>query len=221
MTAISPGNLACVLAGILLCAGIVRAQEGGDLDLRDLRVGMSIVAIPAGEYVDLTCVETHDQTLAGWSDFRECPRDSSGLRSVGFRFNDRLNALAQVNEKYQGTKVAGHPVVLTALIDEGGTIDGLRIDTDPQARLFWRKKAHLLALVVKSRYGEEGWECHNIEPSGGETAVGGLFTKEHCEKIASHRRLLLDRRLYRRPGQSMNDFVNETHVEIRRADGGS
>ena len=120
-----------------------------------------------------------------------------------------LADLAQVNEKYQGTKVAGHPVVLTLLIDEGGTIDGLRIDTDPQARLFWRKKAHLLALVVKSRYGEEGWECHDIEPSGGETAVGGLFIKKHCEKIAGHRRLLLDRRLYRRPGQSMNEFVNE------------
>lgn len=219
MTAILPGNLACVLAGILLCAGIVRAQELGDL--RDLRVGMSIAAIPAGEYIDLSCVGTHDQTLVGWSDFRKCPRDSTGLRSVGFRFNDRLNDLAQVNEKYQGTKVAGHPVVLTLLIDEGGTIDGVRIDTDPQARLFWRKKAHLLALVVKSRYGEEGWECHDIEPSGGETAVGGLFIKKHCEKIAGHRRLLLDQRLYRRPGQSMNDFVNETHVEIRRAGGGS
>ena len=151
MTAILPGNLTCVFAGILLCAGIVRAQELGDL--RDLRVGMSIAAIPAGEYIDLSCVGTHDQTLVGWSDFRKCPRDSTGLRSVGFRFNDRLNDLAQVNEKYQGTKVAGHPVVLTLLIDEGGTIDGLRIDTDPQARLFWRKKAHLLALVVKSRYG--------------------------------------------------------------------
>jgi hypothetical protein len=33
-------ELTCVLAGILLCAGIVRAQEGGDL--RDLRVGMSL-----------------------------------------------------------------------------------------------------------------------------------------------------------------------------------
>jgi hypothetical protein len=219
MTAILPGNLTCVLAGILLCAGIVRAQEGGDL--RDLRVGMSIAAIPAGEYIDLSCVGTHDQTLVGWSDFRKCPRDSTGLRSVGFRFNDRLNDLAQVNEKYQGTKVAGHPVVLTLLIDEGGTIDGLRIDTDPQARLFWRKKAHLLALVVKSRYGEEGWECHDIEPSGGETAVGGLVINDHCEKVAGNRRLLLDRRLYRRPGQSMNDFVNETHVEIRRAGGGS
>jgi hypothetical protein len=219
MTAILPGNLTCVLAGILLCAGIVRAQEGGDL--RDLRVGMSIAAIPAGEYVDLSCVGTHDRTLVGWSDFRKCPSDSTGLRSVGFRFNDRLNDLAQVNEKYQGTKVAGHPVVLTLLIDEGGTIDGLRIDTDPQARLFWRKKAHLLALVVKSRYGEEGWECHDIEPSGGETAVGGLFIKKQCEKIAGHRRLQLDQRLYRRPGQSMNEFVNETHVEIRRAGGGS
>jgi hypothetical protein len=31
-------DLTCVLAGILLCAGIVRAQEGGDL--RDLRVGL-------------------------------------------------------------------------------------------------------------------------------------------------------------------------------------
>jgi hypothetical protein len=40
------------------------------------------------------------------------------------------------------------------------------------------------------------------------------------EKIAGHRRLLIDQRLYRRPGRSMNDFVNETHVEIRRADGG-
>ena len=218
MKAISSANLAFVLAGTLLCANVVRAEEGGDL--RDLRVGMSIAAIPAGEYIDLSCVG-NDQTLVGWSDFRKCPRDSTGLRSVGFRFNDRINDLAQVNEKYQGTKVAGHPAVLTLLIDEGGTIDGLRIDTDPQARLFWRKKAHLLALVVKSRYGEEGWECHDIEPSGGETAVGGLFFKKQCEKIAGHRRLLLDQRLYRRPGQSMNEFVNETHVEIRRAGGGS
>jgi len=74
--------------------------------------------------------------------------------------------------------------------------------------------------VVKSRYGEEGWECDNIEPSGGETAVGGVFIKKYCEKIAGHRWLLLDQQLYRHPGQSMNDFVNETHVEIRSVGGG-
>ena len=218
MTAAPPGTLTCILAGILLCAGIVGAQEGGDL--RDLRVGMSIAAIPAGEYIDLSCVGTHDQTLVGWSDFRKCPRDAMGLRSVGFRFNEGLNPLAQVNDKYQGTRVAGHPVLLTLLIDEGGMIDGLLIDTDPQARLFWRKKAHLLALFVKSRYGEDGWQCHNTEPSGGEMAVGGLFIKSRCEKVVGERKLLLDQRLYRRAGQPLQDFVNETHVEIRRAGGG-
>ena len=218
MTAAPPGTLTCILAGILLCAGILRAQEGGDL--RDLRVGMSIAAIPAGEYIDLSCVGTHDQTLVGWSDFRKCPRDAMGLRSVGFRFNEGLNPLAQVNDKYQGTRVAGHPVLLTLLIDEGGMIDGLLIDTDPQARLFWRKKAHLLALFVKSWYGEDGWQCHNTEPSGGEMAVGGLFIKSRCEKVVGERKLLLDQRLYRRAGQPLQDFVNETHVEIRRAGGG-
>ena len=79
-----------------------------------------------------------------------------------------------------------------------------------------QRKAHLLALVVKSRYGEEGWGVRRVhmEPSGGETAVGGVYIKKHCEKIAGHRWLLLDQQLYRRPGQSMNDLVNETHVEF-------
>ena len=215
MTALSFLNLASVL--MLLCASVVPAQDGNDL--RDLRIGMSITSIPADEYIDLTCAGTPGQTLGGWSDFRKCPRDAMGLRSVDFRFNEGLNPLAQVNDKYQGTRVAGHPVLLTLLIDEGGMIDGLLIDTDPQARLFWRKKAHLLALFVKSRYGEDGWQCHNTEPSGGEVAVGGLFIKSRCEKVVGERKLVLDQRLYRRAVQPLQDFVNETHVEIRRAGG--
>jgi hypothetical protein len=81
---------------------------------------------------------------------------------------------------------------------------GLLVDTDPQARLFWRKKAHLLALVVKSRYGEEGWQCHNSEQDAGEAAVGGLFIKNHCEKVVGEHKLVLDQRLYRRAGQPLS-----------------
>jgi hypothetical protein len=217
MTALSSLNLAGVF--FLLCVGVVPAQEGGDL--RDLRIGMSINTIPADEYTDLRCAGTNNQTLLGWSDFRKCPPDAMGLRSISFRFNEDLNPLAQVNDKYQGTRVAGHPVLLTLLIDESGVIDGLLIDTDPQARLFWRKKAHLLALVVKGRYGEDGWQCHNSEPDSGEAAVGGLFINNHCEKVVAERKLLLDQRLYRRAGQPLQDFVNATHFEIRRAGGGS
>jgi hypothetical protein len=212
-------SLALTLFLVLSGSGLAWGEENDDL--RDLRVGMSVGSIPADEYVDLSCAGTNDQRIDGWSDFRKCPKTAAGLYSVGFRFNNRLNTLAQVNDSYQGTKVAGHPVTLTALIDEQGTIDALRIDTDPHARLFWRKKAYLLALAVKNRYGEDGWDCRNGDPTEGQTAVGGVLIIEHCEKNTKGRELLLDRSVFRARGQPMNDFVNETHIEIRRNDGAS
>ena len=205
--------IACLAVSMALSAA-VRGEEANDL--RDLRVGMSINEIPADEYIDLTCAAAPDRRLAGWAEYHACPADAAGLHAVSFHFDERLNPLAQVNDKYEGTKVAGHPVVLTLLIGDDGMVDALRIDSDPQARLFWRKKAHLLAGIVKSRYGEEGWECRSAAPASGETPVGGLFIREHCEKTADGRKLLLDQSLYRRAGQSMNEFVNQTHLEIRK-----
>ena len=40
--------------------------------------------------------------------------------------------------------VAGHPAILTLLIDDTGHVAGLQIETDPKARLYIRKKAFLL-----------------------------------------------------------------------------
>jgi hypothetical protein len=206
-----------IVAGSLVACVIAASAAAQEGDLRDLRVGMSVDQIPAREYVDLSCAAAPGAKLAGWDQFRRCPADADGLHAVSFRFNEDLNALAQVNDKYEGTKVAGHPVVLTLRVAANGTVETLRIDTDPKARLFLRKKAHLLALIVRNRYGEDGWQCRTIEPSGGETPVGGLLINEHCKKAAKGRTLLLDRALYRRPGQPQSDFVNETHLEIRRA----
>jgi hypothetical protein len=205
-----------IIASVASICVAVGSAVAGENDLRDLRVGMSVRDIPASEYVDLVCAASHDQRLGGWAEFLRCPADAAGLHAVSFHFNESLNPLAQLNDKYEGTRVAGHPVVLTLLVDAGGTVDRLRIDTDPQARLFLRKKAHLLALVVKSRYGDAGWQCRDIAPAAGETPVGGVFVDEHCEKATEGRRLVLDRALYRRPGQPIGDFVNETHLEIRR-----
>ena len=219
MTAMLSRCLVHTLFLILFCCSGAWGQESEDL--RDLRVGMSISAIAPDEYIDLRCAGTSNQTIGGWSDFRKCPKTAAGLYPVSFRFNNSLNGLAQVNDSYQGTKVAGHPVVLSVLLDDQGTIDALRIDSDPQARLFWRKKAYLLALAFKNRYGEDGWECRNQDPTEGQTSVGGVLIMEHCEKKAEGRQLLLDRAVYRARGQPINDFVNETHIEIRRIGGAS
>jgi hypothetical protein len=212
------GLLAPLAAAWLLCAGAAAGAD--DNDLRDLRLGMPVGDIPADEYIDLACAAPPHVALSGWQQYRTCPPDAAGLRAVAFAFNERLNPLAAINDKYEGTRVAGHPVALRLLIDERGTAAGLDIDTDPHARLFWRKKAYLLAGVVKTRYGEEGWSCRDSPPAEGETAVGGLFIKRHCEKTWNQRRLGLDQALYRRPDQPMNDFVNETRLEIRRAGDG-
>jgi hypothetical protein len=204
-----------IAGGILVCVAAGGAAAGEN-DLRDLRVGMSVHDIPPAEYVDLVCAASPEQKLVGWAEFRQCPADAAGLHAVSFHFNDSLNPLAQVNDKYEGTRVAGHPVVLTLLIATSGIVERLRIDSDPKARLFLRKKAHLLALVVKVRYGDAGWQCFELVPTGGESPVGGVFVNEHCVKAVSGRIFYLDRAVYRRPGQPTNDFVNETHLEIRR-----
>ena len=114
--------------------------------------------------------------------------------------------------------VAGHPAILTLLVDDKGMVAGLRIETDPKARLYIRKKAFLLGLQVKSRYGTDGWTCQQRPPDSGEQPVGGVFLKESCLKTVQGRSITVERKLFRRPDQDMKTFVDETRILIRRAD---
>ncbi|MCK1641451.1 hypothetical protein IVA95_28850 [Bradyrhizobium sp. 157] len=204
---------------LLLLVSCADANARQATDLRDLSLGMSVADISPEKYINLACADKQGIKLAGWKDFRTCPADEMGLHGISFRFNDEVNPLAAVNDKYEGTKVGGHPVLLTGLVDGSGALQGIRIDTDPNARFFWRKKAHLLALIVKARYGETGWTCREAKPHDGETPVGGLFIKERCEKRSERRRLVLDREIYRRAGQPLSDFVNATHLVIEQTTG--
>lgn len=201
---------------LLLVVSCDAANAREIADLRDLSLGMSVANIPPEEYINLACADNQDIKLAGWKDFRTCPADEMGLHVISFRFNDEVNPLAAVNDKYEGTKLGGHPVLVRGLVDNSGALQAIRIDTDPNARPFWRKKAFLLALIVKARYGETGWTCREAEDHDGETPVGGVFIKEHCEKHSERRHLVLDREIYRRADQALSDFVNATHLLIRQ-----
>lgn len=191
-------------------------------DLREFRLGMSVADLPRSGYVDLTCADmpkdAPGRALQNWGDYRKCPAEPSGLRAVGFRYDESANPLSKVNSAYEGTRVGGHPVLLTLLIGDGhgdeGQVDGLVIETDPAARLYLRKKAFLFGDQVKARYGDEGWTCTEAKPAGDEEPVGGVFLKEHCEKTTATRHLILDRALYRRAGQNIRDFVSRTRLQI-------
>ena len=183
------------------------AQVDRSSDLGDLFIGMPIRAIPNAGYIDLSCVDDASRKLRSWSESSECPLGMDQLRAVRFEFDPATSR--------DGTSIAGHPVILTALVDDSETLAGLKIDTDPEARLYMRKKAFLLGVQVKSRYGSEG-TCMQREHEAGERTVGGFYIRESCRKTFQGRLLVIERDLFRRPDQGRKDFVNRTQVTITR-----
>ena len=221
MRAILAATLALAALAALPVAAL--AAAGDQNDLREFRLGMSVADLPKSGYLGFTCADmpknAPGRTLQGWEDYRKCPAEASGLRAVGFRYDETTNPLSQVNSLYEGTKVGGHPVLLTLLIggdgqEGGGRVDGIVIETDPTARLYLRKKAFLFGDQVKARYGDEGWTCTEGKPTADEEPVGGVFLKERCEKTTPTRHLVLDRELFRRAGQDLKDFVSRSRLQI-------
>lgn len=206
-------RFAAVLATALAVA-TATAARAEQTDIRDFRVGMNVADFPASGYV-LACRSDTAIALDSWQEFARCGADAAGLHAVAVRYDDDANPLTQFNDKWEGTKVGGHPVELTFLIGDDGVLHVLRIVTDPKARPYLRKKAFLLARQVRLHYGEDGWSCTSTPPAPGEGPVGGRFVKERCEKTADRRRLVLDQSLYRQAGQAPPDFYSEVRLEVR------
>ena len=202
-------NPALSLAFFLLTASQqAPAQEFSGNDLRDIRIGGKVADLPSAGYVDFSCAADANAKPAGWSDWRDCPAGPDGLQALRFGYDPATSR--------DGTVVAGHPAVLTALIDNEGTVAGLKIETDPKTRLYLRKKAFLLGPQVEARYGSDGWTCAQAELAAGEEPVGGVHVKEKCTKTMHGRALVIERNLFRKAGQDEKSFVDETRVTILR-----
>jgi hypothetical protein len=207
-----------LLAGLALLLRATPLAAAETNDLREFRIGMTLPELPAAGYTGFACVAPPRQSLTGWQDYRTCPKDAAGWHEIGFRYDPVANPMARLNDKFGGTRVAGHPVRLALLLTDEGVVAGLRIATDPTAPLYLHKKAFLLADQVMARYGASGWTCVKGVPSAHEQPVGGVFVKEHCEKTTPSRHLLLDRELYRDPAQDLREFVGGTELLIERPD---
>ena len=208
------------IAWLLVAGAAGAAEDPLDGDLRDLRVGMSVAELPTSGYVDLACGSdggAPGTALASWAEFERCPPDAAGLHEVTFAYAE--SPLAELGDRWEGTKVAGHPVIPSLLVDDGGVVQGIRIVTDPDTRMYLKKKAFLLGIRVMGRYGRDGWTCTEAEPGAGRKPVGGLFIDRHCEKVFHDRRLILDTDLYRSADQQGQEFTGATRLEIFNAAG--
>jgi len=163
---------------------VVAAEDPLEGDLRNLSVGTKIGDLPKERFINFACGANGGEPtteLSGWQDYSTCPADEGGLHEVAFEYADD-NPWAAVNDKWEGTKVAGHPVQPSLLITSDGVVKGIRIVTNGR-RMYLKKKAYLLPIRIMGRYGSDGWDCQEAEPSDGKTAIGGMFIDRHCEKI--------------------------------------
>lgn len=188
---------------------VATAGAGEPSDLRDVRIGMAVSELPSAGYVNFSCASKPDQKLSGWGDWKACAVGDDGMHAMHFEY-DRATSR-------EGTMVAGHPAILTVLVADDGHVAGLQIQTDPKARLYIRKKAFLLGMQAKSRYGAEGWNCTEGQSNAREQPVGGVYVNEHCTKTVSGRDITVDRKLFRHPDQDNRSFIDETRIRVLKA----
>ena len=204
-----PAAWAAGLSALLSMAAPLAAEEFAGNDLRDVRIGMAAADLPESGYIDLACASAPERALAGWKNWSDCPAGSDGTHAVRFGFDPQTSR--------DGTVVAGHPAILTLSIDDAGRVVGLEIMTDPKARLYLKKKAYLLGTQAMSRYGADGWTCSEQPPGADEVPIGGVYLKEHCTKTTAGRSLVIDRSLFRRDGEDVKSFTDETRISITLA----
>jgi len=199
------------LVALAVAAGAQTRPDPGEI--RGLKLGLEARRMSLDGFGEFACGSNGGPPRAkldGFAGFAKCRAEPSGLHEVYLRFDDEEEYVGKAidNDHYTykvGTRVAGHPVILSVLFDDDGILRGIRFVTDPRAAPAERRMAHLLRMAVINRYGPEGWSCVDHPPAAGETPVGGIFIKQTCRKTTAERDLMVDARFLRKPGQSETD----------------
>ena len=171
----------CCAAAALIAAGAAVAQTQSYAgEIHDLELGLQAQTMTLDGWGQLACGSDGGpprQDIDIWSQFKKCQPEANGLHEVAARFDDEDEYVGKAlgEPAYAahrtGTRVAGHPVVLSALFDDGGALRGIRMVSDPRATPTERRMAHLLGVAVINRYGTDNWTCADLPPAEGESAV--------------------------------------------------
>lgn len=217
-------RLAGLLSLLMCCSAGATAQELRRATVWDLKIGQPIAAQPsAGEFRGFACGSDGGpprRPLKGWSDYKLCPPEASGLYEVYFEYDDEYEYIARARDlprdvaRWAGTTEAGVPVIVSALFASDGILKGIRMITDARpehrdettdADLKTRKQAYQLGGFLASRFGiDASRDCTALPAANGESSVGELFIKRSCQRsdATADRKITLRVNYFRRPGES-------------------
>ena len=110
-------------------------------EIRGLKLGLKAQAMTLDGFGDLACGSNGGpprQKIEDWSEFRKCRAEDNGLHEVYARFDDEDEYIGKAIDEPRyargktGTRVAGHPVILSVLFDRDGVLRVLRFVSDPR-----------------------------------------------------------------------------------------
>ena len=223
------GVRAALILAVMVGAAAVpsRAQVGDRLNVWDLTLGAPLSAQPAvEEFKGYGCGTDGGPILSrigGFADFLECEADAERLHEVYFEYDDEQEYIARALDnpmnidRFAGTTDSGHPVMVSALFDDEGVLQKIRILTDPRAdyvagdnrlAVHGRETAYQFGGLVAPRVGVQAdRDCVNLEPEDGQSPVADRFIKMRCQRTEADlgRGVFLEIHYFRKPGQHGRD----------------
>ncbi len=166
---------------------------------------------PTRGYVNINC-KTDNKILESWSYYKECEKNNAGLYEINFEYDDKF----AFNEEFEGTQVAGHPVIISLGVNEKGILELINVETDKSAPFYFRKQAYLMWLRVYGRYGSKNWKCIEHKRKEDHISAGKTYINRTCTKSLKNRDIILQTKFYFiNKKKSEENLVSRTNMTIR------
>jgi len=110
--------------------------------------------------------------------------------------------------------VAGHPAVLTLLVDNAGTVSGLRIEPDPKPGVY-PQEGLSVGIQVKSDTGSTAGPAPQAQPNAGSSPSAAFMSGNAVRRPPITVRSPSNASVSR-PDQDMKNFVDENRMTVLR-----
>ena len=182
-------------------------------DIRNLAINTDMYSLSEKGYVNFKC-KYGKKKIKSWKDFKTCMISESNTYYINFEYDEKY----AFNENFEGTQVAGHPVIIDLGIDEKGLLKEINVATDPNVPFYFRKQAYLMWLRIYAKYGSEDWVCKNFDKENDHIIIGKKYINRICDKnINNKKSISVATEFYFKNGKKdKENLVSRTSFKIYR-----
>ena len=178
-------------------------------DIREFEIGVNVDDLSTKGYLNIKCSNS-EKALDSWNNYKDCTKDIDKLHTISFEYDDKY----AFNENFEGTQVAGHPVLLKIGINSLGNISKIYVHTDPSAPFYFKKQAYLFWLRIKSKFGSKGWKCNDLIMKKNHIIINQKYINKMCEKEYKSKKIFYHTEFYFLESKEKENLISRTKLII-------